>query len=353
MRSSSAPDRRARRSRSVWARRRPQDRDHRAQSRRRNLRQQWLHPDQDLDRERARRACRPPRRGLRRDDRRRRPRRHAPRQGAQGCDRAAVEPGRRRLAAQGAQRDLDRRPRALRGTAYDSRRRYVLEAGQIFINVGGRAAVPPTCPGLREVPYFTNSSMMEVDFLPEHLVDRRRQLHRPRIRPDVPALRQPRHRGRDGAAADRREDDDVSAAVQTMLEAEGIAFRLNATCLDVSKRGDGMAVHVSCEDERAEVEGSHLLLAVGRVPNTHDLGLDKAGVASTLADTSTSTIRCATNVPGIWALGDCQRPGRVHPYLLQRFRDRRGQPARRRSARVSDRSRPTPCSSIRRSRASA
>src|ERR1700693_4787593 len=75
-----------------------------------------------------------------------------------------------------------------------------------------------------------------------------------------------------------REDEDVSAAIKAILEAEGIAFRLNATCMSVAKQGNGVAVHVSCEQEPRDIVGSHLLLAVGRVPNTHDLGLDKDGV---------------------------------------------------------------------------
>ncbi len=184
----------------------------------------------------------------------------------------------------------------------------LLEAGQIFINVGGRAVVPDM-PGLAQVPYLTNSSMMGVDFLPEHLVVvggsyiglEFAQMYR-RFGSHVTVVEM-------GPRIVGREDDDVSAAVQAMLEAEGIAFRLNATCLDVSKRADGITVHVSCEKDAPEVEGSHLLLAVGRVPNTHDLGLDKAGVRVDSRGFIEVDDTLATSVPGIWAMGDANGKG--------------------------------------------
>jgi pyruvate/2-oxoglutarate dehydrogenase complex dihydrolipoamide dehydrogenase (E3) component len=184
----------------------------------------------------------------------------------------------------------------------------LLEAGQIFINVGGRALVPDM-PGLAQVPYFTNSSMMGVDFLPEHLVVvggsyiglEFAQMYR-RFGSSVTVVEM-------GPRIIGREDEDVSAAVQATLEAEGIAFRLNANCLDVSKRRDGITVHVSCENDSPEVEGSHLLLAVGRVPNTHDLGLDKAGVRVDPRGFIEVDDTLATSVSGIWAMGDANGKG--------------------------------------------
>ncbi len=184
----------------------------------------------------------------------------------------------------------------------------LLEAEQIFINVGGRAAVP-AMPGLAQVPYLTNSSMMAVDFLPEHLVIvggsyiglEFAQMYR-RFGSRVTVVEM-------GPRIIGREDDDVSAAVQAMLEAEGIAFRLNATCLDASKRSDGITVHVSCERDSPEVHGSHLLLAVGRVPNTHDLGLDQAGVRVDSRGFIEVDDTLATSVPGIWAMGDVNGKG--------------------------------------------
>ena len=143
----------------------------------------------------------------------------------------------------------------------------VLEAEQIFINVGGHATVPDM-PGLASVPYLTNSTMMDVDFLPEHLLIvggsyvglEFAQMYR-RFGSRVTVIEM-------GARLVGREDEDVSAAVQSILEAEGIAFRLNATCLDVEKDEAGIAANVSCDEEPRRIVGSHVLLAVGRVPNT-------------------------------------------------------------------------------------
>jgi pyruvate/2-oxoglutarate dehydrogenase complex dihydrolipoamide dehydrogenase (E3) component len=184
----------------------------------------------------------------------------------------------------------------------------LLEAKQIFINVGGRALVPDM-PGLAEVPYFTNSTIMHVDFLPEHLVIvggsyvglEFAQMYR-RFGSRVTVVEM-------GPRLIGREDEDVSAAVQAILEGEGIAFRLNAKCLALVRHGDGIIVNVACEEEPREIEGSHVLLAVGRVPNTGDLGLDKAGIATDTRGYITVDDQLRTNVPGIWALGDVNGRG--------------------------------------------
>jgi pyruvate/2-oxoglutarate dehydrogenase complex dihydrolipoamide dehydrogenase (E3) component len=184
----------------------------------------------------------------------------------------------------------------------------LLEAGQLFINVGGRAAVPDM-PGLAEVPYLTNSTIMEVDFLPEHLVIvggsyiglEFAQMYR-RFGSKVTVIEMaPRLIG--------REDEDVSAAIRTILEAEGIAFRLNAKCVALARSGSVVVVNVSCDEEPLEIAGTHVLLAVGRVPNTGDLGLDKAGVATDARGYITVDDQLRTNVPGIWALGDVNGRG--------------------------------------------
>jgi pyruvate/2-oxoglutarate dehydrogenase complex dihydrolipoamide dehydrogenase (E3) component len=184
----------------------------------------------------------------------------------------------------------------------------LLEAEQIFINVGGRATIPDM-PGLRDVPYLTNSSMMDVDFLPEHLIIvggsyiglEFAQMYR-RFGSRVTVVEM-------APRIIAREDEGVSAAVQAILEAEGIAFRLNATCFGVGKLRDGIVVQVSCEKDAPEIEGSHLLLAVGRVPNTHDLGLDQAGVRMDSRGFIEVDDSLATSVPGIWALGDANGKG--------------------------------------------
>jgi pyruvate/2-oxoglutarate dehydrogenase complex dihydrolipoamide dehydrogenase (E3) component len=184
----------------------------------------------------------------------------------------------------------------------------LLEANEIFINVGGRAAVPDIS-GLSEIDYFTNSTIMDVDFLPEHLVIiggsyiglEFAQAYR-RFGSRVTVIET-------GPRLISREDDAVSQAVQTILEAEGIVVRLNANCLAVSRTNNGVAVNVSCDGKDEEIIGSHLLLAVGRKPNTDDLGLDKAGVAMDARGIITVDDQLRTNVPGIWALGDANGRG--------------------------------------------
>ena len=184
----------------------------------------------------------------------------------------------------------------------------LLEAAEIFINVGGRALVPDM-PGLDGVPYVTNSSMMNVDFLPEHLLIiggsyiglEFAQMYR-RFGSQVTVIEMgPRPIG--------REDVEISAMIQSILEDEGIAFRLNSKCVTVERRGDQIAAGLSWEEEPREVVGSHLLLAVGRVPNTDDLGLDKAGVATMRAVISWSMTNCAPMCRRIWALGDANGEG--------------------------------------------
>jgi pyruvate/2-oxoglutarate dehydrogenase complex dihydrolipoamide dehydrogenase (E3) component len=183
-----------------------------------------------------------------------------------------------------------------------------LRAGRIFINVGGRALVPPM-PGINEVPYLTNSSMMGVDFLPQHLIIvggsyiglefgqmYRRFGSRVTIIEMAPRLV-------------RHEDEDVSAAIKDIVEREGVEVRLNAECISLGKRGDDIVAKVDCTDGAPEVAGSHLLLAVGRQPNTDDLDLDKAGVRCDERGYIVVDDQLQTTAPGIWALGDCNGKG--------------------------------------------
>ncbi|MCK5365694.1 MAG: FAD-containing oxidoreductase [Gammaproteobacteria bacterium] len=184
----------------------------------------------------------------------------------------------------------------------------VLEAEKIFINVGARARVPDW-EGLNEVPFFTNSSIMDVDFLPEHLIIvggsyiglEFAQIYR-RFGSEVTVVEMnDRIIGRD--------DEDVSVAVQEILEGEGVKFRLQADCIEARATDSGIAVRVTCEDGPEEETGSHLLLAVGRIPNTDDLGLDKAGIESSERGYIEVDDQLRTNVPGVWALGDCNGKG--------------------------------------------
>jgi pyruvate/2-oxoglutarate dehydrogenase complex dihydrolipoamide dehydrogenase (E3) component len=184
----------------------------------------------------------------------------------------------------------------------------VLEAPQIFVNVGGRASVPPM-PGLDQVSYLTNSSMMDVDFLPDHLVIvggsyiglEFAQAYR-RFGSKVTVIEM-------APRLVAREDEDVSMGIADVLEAEGIELRLNATCMTVAKHAEGVAVNVDCTEGSPQVIGSHLLLAVGRRPNTDDLGLEAAGVATDARGYITVDDELRTNVSGIFALGDCNGRG--------------------------------------------
>jgi len=106
-----------------------------------------------------------------------------------------------------------------------------------------------------------------------------------------------------------REDEDVSEAIRDILAAEGIAIRTNATCIGFKPHADGVAVDVDCTSGDPFVVGSHVLLAVGRRPNTDDLDLDKAGVTTDARGNIVVDESLATNVPGIWALGDCNGRG--------------------------------------------
>jgi len=183
-----------------------------------------------------------------------------------------------------------------------------LSAPQIFINVGGRATIP-AIPGLDEIEYLTNRSMMNVDFLPEHLIIlggsyiglEFSQMFR-RFGSRVTILEM-------GPRLIAKEDEDISAAILDILGAEGVDVRLNAKTTRFSKREGKPVAHIESSGAPEEIVGSHLLVAVGRRPNTDDLGLDSAGVAMDSRDYIVVDEQLRTNVPGIWALGDCNGHG--------------------------------------------
>jgi pyruvate/2-oxoglutarate dehydrogenase complex dihydrolipoamide dehydrogenase (E3) component len=184
----------------------------------------------------------------------------------------------------------------------------LLEADKIFLNVGTQALIPPM-PGLEEIDYLTNSSMMEVDFLPEHLIIiggsyiglEFAQIYR-RFGSQVTVIDR-------GDRLIKRDDADVSEAIRKVLEREGVNVRLNADCISFAKQDNAIAAGVSCKEGPPEVVGSHVLLAVGRVPNTADLGLEKAGVVVDDRGYVPVDDELRTNVPGIWAMGDCNGRG--------------------------------------------
>ena len=184
----------------------------------------------------------------------------------------------------------------------------LLEAEQIFINVGGRADVPAV-PGIDTVPYLDNSSMMAVDFLPEHLVIlggsyiglEFGQMYR-RFGSEVTIIQR-------NERLIPREDEDVSGAIREILEDEGIRILTGADVTGVENRDGKVAVAVATRDEVSEVIGSHLLVAIGRRPNTDDLGLDAAGIATDERGYVKVDGQLRTNVPGIFAMGDCNGRG--------------------------------------------
>ena len=183
-----------------------------------------------------------------------------------------------------------------------------LAAERIFINVGGRA-VAPEIPGRDSISYLTNSSMMNLDFVPEHLLIlggsyiglEFGQMFR-RFGSQVTIVEM-------GPRLISREDEDVSNAIREILAGEGIDIYLNTRCTRVEKRGEGVAATLESNGAVSKVDASHILFAIGRRPNTDDLGLENAGIAADSRGYITVDDQLRTNVPGIWALGDCNGKG--------------------------------------------
>ncbi|MEG8055896.1 FAD-containing oxidoreductase [Sphingomonas sp. 22L2VL55-3] len=183
-----------------------------------------------------------------------------------------------------------------------------MTAPRIFLNVGGRAIVPDM-PGVGDVPHLDNTDMVALEQIPEHLVV---------VGGSYVGLEFAQMYRRFGAAVTvvergerliAHEDAEVSDAVQGILEDEGITVRTGANCIAFARHADGVAVSVDCQAGDPKVIGSHVLLAVGRRPNTDDLGLDLAGIATDAKGYVTVDDILQTNVPGVWALGDCNGRG--------------------------------------------
>ncbi|MBX3561687.1 MAG: FAD-containing oxidoreductase [Sphingomonas sp.] len=183
-----------------------------------------------------------------------------------------------------------------------------ITAPKIFLNVGGRANVPDF-PGVGDVPFLNNSSILDLEELPRHLIVvggsyiglEFGQIFR-RLGAEVTIVEK-------GERLIGREDPEISDAIRAALEDEGIAVRTHAECIRLLSHPDGPAVGLDCHEGPPEVVGSHILLAVGRRPNTDDLGLDAAGVATDARGYITVDDKLETNVPGIWAIGDCNGRG--------------------------------------------
>ena len=184
----------------------------------------------------------------------------------------------------------------------------ILRADRIFLDVGGRP-VAPHMPGLDAVPHLTNVTMMDLDFVPPHLVvvggsyvglEFAQMFRRFGSRVTVVEM---------GPRVVAREDEDVSLEIQDFLRAEGIELRLGAQCISVQKEAEGLSVGLTCEEGAPREHGTHLLLAVGRVPNTDDLGLDAAGITTDKRGYIEVDESLRTSNPQVWALGDCNGKG--------------------------------------------
>ena len=184
----------------------------------------------------------------------------------------------------------------------------VLTADKIFVDVGGRPS-RPKMPGIDDVPFLTNESMMNLDFVPSHLLViggsyiglEFAQVMR-RLGSEVSVIEM-------GPRLVGREDEDVSRAIQEFLAAEGIQVHVDAKCLSLKKAADGVSVGLDCREGDPVARGSHVLLAVGRVPNTDDLGLDKAGIKTDARGYIEVDEGLRTTNPRVWALGDCNGKG--------------------------------------------
>jgi pyruvate/2-oxoglutarate dehydrogenase complex dihydrolipoamide dehydrogenase (E3) component len=183
-----------------------------------------------------------------------------------------------------------------------------LTSDKIFLDVGARPQIP-TMHGLEAVRYLTNITMMDVDFIPEHLIviggsyvglEFAQMMRRFGSRVTVVEM---------GPRLVGREDEDVSLAIQDFLRAEGIGLRLGAKCISMRPEGDGLSVGLDCDDGEPREHGSHLLLAVGRTPNSDNLGLEAAGIKTDARGYIEVDEALCTSNPHVWALGDCNGKG--------------------------------------------
>ncbi len=183
-----------------------------------------------------------------------------------------------------------------------------LKADKIFLNVGARARVPDL-PGIRDVDYLTNTGMMDIDFLPEHLIVvggsyiglEFAQMYR-RFGSRVTVIEM-------GNRLIAREDQDVSDSVREILEGEGVTVRLGAECIAFQARHGGVRVAIECAEDSRPIDGSHVLLAVGRQPNTADLGLEHTDIETDERGFIKVDDSLQTSVDGIWAMGEVNARG--------------------------------------------
>jgi pyruvate/2-oxoglutarate dehydrogenase complex dihydrolipoamide dehydrogenase (E3) component len=184
----------------------------------------------------------------------------------------------------------------------------LLRADRIFLNVGGRPAIP-ALRGVADTPYLTNADMVKLERVPEHLIvvggsyiglEFAQMFRRFGARVTIVEM---------GPRLIGREDADVSEEIRTILEAEGISVRLSATCITLAREESGISVGIDCTEGTPRLAGSHVLLATGRRPNTDDLGVDKAGIDIDRHGYIVVDDGLATSADGVWAMGDCNGHG--------------------------------------------
>jgi pyruvate/2-oxoglutarate dehydrogenase complex dihydrolipoamide dehydrogenase (E3) component len=183
-----------------------------------------------------------------------------------------------------------------------------LEAPKIFLNVGARPTIPKM-PGVESVPFLTSTTILDLEELPEHLIVvgagyvglEFAQMFR-RFGAQVTVVDK-------GARLALREDEEASKVLREIFDSEGISVRINANCIHLERVGSKVAVGLECNQGDPRVVGSHILLAVGRTPNTHDLSLGAAGIAPDAHGYIPVDDSLQTSVPGIFAVGDCNGRG--------------------------------------------
>ena len=183
-----------------------------------------------------------------------------------------------------------------------------LTAPQIFLNPGATASVPDW-PGLETVSYLTNTTMMDLDVLPDHLVIAGAsyiglefaQMYA-RFGAKVTVIER-------GPRPASREDEDISASIRDILEADGVSFLFDTTVEGVARAGSGILLSLLTGERRASIEASHLLIALGRTPNSADLNLTAAGLETDKRGFIPVDDNLRTKVPGIWAMGDINGRG--------------------------------------------
>ena len=243
-------------------------------------------------------------------------RRHESREGAEGHDLGAIK---RRLSNLGSTTwSVARSTAATRALSRPARCKWAKTASRRskYSSTSGGRAVIPDLPGIDRVATLTNTSILELDTLPQHLIV---------VGGSYIGLEFAQMYRRFGAAVTvvqrsarllAREDEDVSASIRQILEAEGVAMRLNAKCIHFEPRGAEIAVGLDCASGAPVITGSHVLLAVGRRPNTDDLGLDKAGVETDARGYIVGRRRTAHQRAGHLGARRLQRSRRLHPHRL-------------------------------------